>query len=201
MWPHTRVSLGPRAGRRHHQRSGSCTGARGRPPGSRRGRINCSTGPRATATPSRRRRLPGCAGTGHGDVRVPDPVDLGHAPRVTRSAPRPLGGVRRPPLGPTGGRRGAGQDRTQRRDPGRRGSEVPPTCSAPDRSAAHDESGWCAGSHTNRTARSRTSGEYCLGLPMDSILPRHGASHEPGAVQSSGRELLSVRLSSAPDVG
>ena len=29
----------------------------------------------------------------------------------------------------------------------------------------------------------RTSGEYFLGLPMDSILPRNGASRKPGAVQ------------------
>ena len=36
--------------------------------------------------------------------------------------------------------------------------------------------------NTIRTARSRTSGEYRLGLPMDSILLRNGASRKSGTV-------------------
>ncbi len=37
-------------------------------------------------------------------------------------------------------------------------------------------------SNTSRTARSRTSGEYRLGLPIDSILAKNEASRKPGTV-------------------
>ena len=68
-------------------------------------------------------------------------------------------------------------------------SAVHPIFSATDRIAAHCDSCWCSWSNTNRTARSRTSGEYFLGLPMDSILPNNGASRKPGAVQCECPEI------------
>ena len=48
---------------------------------------------------------------------------------------------------------------------------------------------------------SRTSGECRLGLPIDSILPRNGASRKPGAVQSAtvGREQPTTQKSVATE--
>ena len=61
----------------------------------------------------------------------------------------------------------------------RRVSDEQPIFAAIDRIAAHCESYSRSCSSTIRTARSRTSGEYRLGLPMDSILPGNGASRNP----------------------
>ena len=48
---------------------------------------------------------------------------------------------------------------------------------------------WC--SNTIRTARSRTSGEYLLGLPMMTpILSSNGVSGKPGAVQLQAITLV-----------
>ena len=52
-----------------------------------------------------------------------------------------------------------------------------------DRMAAHCESCSRSCSSTIPTARSRTSGEYRLGLPMDSILLGHPRFHELAGVQ------------------
>ena len=50
--------------------------------------------------------------------------------------------------------------------------------------ASHARARTPAPSSTIRTACSRTSGEYRLGLPMDSILPINGASRKPRTVQT-----------------
>ena len=41
----------------------------------------------------------------------------------------------------------------------------------------------------SRTAHSRTSGEYLLRLPIGSILPRNGASRNPGTVHINALTL------------
>ena len=72
---------------------------------------------------------------------------------------------------------------TERRKQRRSVSDEQPILAAIDRIAAHCESCSRSCSSTSRSARSRTSGEYRLGLPIESILPRNRASRTPGTVQ------------------
>ena len=45
-----------------------------------------------------------------------------------------------------------------------------------------------------RTARSRTSAEYLLFLPMVTILPREMVSGKPGAIQGDGEDMIGPLL-------
>ena len=198
-------------------------------------------------------QLPDFAGTVHGEVLIPDPLDLGLQPGVTLGSPASSIGMRLTGLVSKLRGRGNRYDLADRLDPirpalrvdeghhhlGRRSSSacakyadafrrmslarrssrisrswafrrscssvVSPgrrpvfrlahpvsqrlggtaDLSATDRIAAHCESCCGSWSKTNRTARSRTSRAYFLGLPMDSILPRNGASRKPGRFNST----------------
>jgi hypothetical protein len=80
--------------------------------------------------------------------------------------------------------------RTHRRNP----SVVQPNFSAIDRIAAHWDGYSPACSNTIRTARSRTSGEYLLGLAIGSILSRNRPSDKPGTIQNQFAILYEDRF-------
>ena len=72
-------------------------------------------------------------------------------------------------------------------------SAVQPILDATDWIAAHCEICLSVWSKTSRTDRSRTSGEYLCGLPMEPILPNNRLSGKPGGIQKATRYLVCCR--------